>query len=226
MLNRKIAVTIAAGLIAGPLVLASPASATGKEDRDPCPGQHIPVYNNGNQPNGMYICSTVKGEKGDPGEDGKRGPQGDPGKDGVDGAPGLPGANGLDGAQGPQGEKGDTGEQGPQGEPGADGEQGLPGLPGVNGLDGEQGPAGPAGADGVDGLRGPAGEDGVVGEIGDAVSIPKGEVGEGGAEWYGPEASDKLPDTGAGDVMLLVLAAVGTVGLGGIAYSIGRRRNL
>lgn len=54
------------------------------------------------------------------------------------------------------------------------------------------------------------------GEVGEGVSLPKGEVGKGGAEI-------ELPATGAGETMLLTLAAVGMLGLGGIAYSIGRR---
>lgn len=53
---------------------------------------------------------SLRGPKGDPGEDG---PKGDPGEDGADGAPGAPGADGQDGA------------------PGADGADGQDGAPGV-----------------------------------------------------------------------------------------------
>lgn len=48
-----------------------------------------------------------------------KGGKGDPGQNGADGAPG---AKGDTGDQGP---KGDTGDQGPKGDPGADGKDGL-----------------------------------------------------------------------------------------------------
>ena len=60
--------------------------------------------------------NSLKGEKGDKGEQGVAGAKGDKGE------------KGDTGAQGPQGEKGDTGEQGPAGNDGAAGAKGDTGA--------------------------------------------------------------------------------------------------
>lgn len=89
-----------------------------------------------------------KGDKGDPGANGKDGipgPKGEPGKNGTNGKDGLPGQNGASctvsngyvkcgdgssayviGSPGPSGDKGDTGANGKDGTPGPKGEPGNP----------------------------------------------------------------------------------------------------
>ena len=62
------------------------------------------------------FLNSLKGEKGDKGEQGVAGAKGDKGE------------KGDTGAQGPQGEKGDTGEQGPDGNDGAAGAKGDTGA--------------------------------------------------------------------------------------------------
>lgn len=62
------------------------------------------------------FLNSLKGEKGDKGEQGVAGAKGDKGE------------KGDTGAQGPQGEKGDTGEQGPAGNDGAAGAKGDTGA--------------------------------------------------------------------------------------------------
>ena len=74
---------------------------------------------------------SIKGPKGDPGE---QGPKGD---------------TGAQGPAGEQGPKGDTGAQGPKGDPG---EQGPAGEQGPKGDPGEQGPKGDTGAQGPAGV--------------------------------------------------------------------------
>lgn len=71
------------------------------------------------------FLNSLKGEKGDAGQ---QGPKGDKGEQGVAGAKGDKGEKGDTGAQGPQGEKGDTGEQGPAGNDGAAGAKGDTGA--------------------------------------------------------------------------------------------------
>ena len=94
----------------------------------------------------------LQGEKGDKGEQGLQGEKGDKGEQGLQGPKGDKGEQGLQGPkgeQGLQGEKGDKGEQGLQGPKGDKGEQGLQGPKGDKGDRGEQGPAGTNGKDGL-----------------------------------------------------------------------------
>ena len=69
----------------------------------------------------------------------------------------LKGAKGDTGQQGPKGDKGDTGEQGPKGDTGEKGETGAQGPQGEKGDTGEQGPAGADGAAGAKGDKGDTG---------------------------------------------------------------------
>ena len=96
-------------------------------------------------------AGTLKGEKGDKGE---QGPKGDAGE---------------------QGPKGDTGEQGPQGLQGEKGDKGDPGEQGPQGLQGEKGDKGDTGEQGPQGIQGPKGEKGEKGDKGD-----KGDTGAPG----------------------------------------------
>lgn len=98
--------------------------------------------------------ATLKGEKGDPGEQGPQGeagPQGPRGETGPQGPQGKTGATGSQGAQGPKGNTGETGPQGPQGEVGPQGPQGEKGETGPQGPQGETGPQGPQGEKGETG---------------------------------------------------------------------------
>ncbi|HGI1168789.1 TPA: LPXTG-anchored collagen-like adhesin Scl2/SclB, partial [Streptococcus pyogenes] len=77
-----------------------------------------------------------------------KGDRGEPGQDGRDGQPGPQGPQGETGPQGPQGEtgpQGPQGETGPQGPAGKDGQNGKDGLPGKDGKDGQDGKAGQPG---------------------------------------------------------------------------------
>ena len=125
----------------------------------------------------MAGAGAIKGEKGEPGEDGfsptvevteiggghavtitdVNGPKTFDVLDGKDGAGG--GGEGVPGPPGPQG---------PPGDPGPQGEQGPKGDPGPQG---EPGPAGPAGE------QGPTGEPGPVGEAGPGLP-PGGKTGQ------------------------------------------------
>ena len=132
--------------------------------------------------------ASLKGEKGDRGE---QGPKGDTGDTGPKGDIGPQGPKGEQGEQGPQGEKGDkgdkgdTGEQGPQG---IQGEVGPKGDTGEQGPQGEIGPQGPKGDTGPQGLQGIQGEQGPQGEQG--IQGPKGDTGERGPQ--GPAGQDGL----------------------------------
>lgn len=121
---RKILTTglMSAGMIA---VMAVPAFANHDTPHfpDPCPGNHVQVYNDAGDHNfpevgGQFVCGPLKGDKGDTGETGATGPKGDTGEQGI------------------QGEKGDTGAAG------ADGINGVDGKDGVDGVDGAVGPLG------------------------------------------------------------------------------------
>lgn len=122
--------------------------------------------------------ASLKGEKGDRGEQGLKGDPGDdgaPGQDGQPGAPGTPGQDGADGAPGLPGTPGADGQDGAPGTPGADGEDGasayqlavaagfvgteaawLASLKGEKGDKGDPGTPGTDGADGQDGAPGTA----------------------------------------------------------------------
>ena len=135
---------------------------------------------------------SVKGPKGDPGEQGPAGPageQGPAGPKGDTGPAGEQGPAGPAGEQGPAGPKGDPGEQGPAGPKGDPGEQGPagpkgdPGTPGAQGPEGPAGPAGPAGEQGPAGPKGDQGEPGTPGAQGpEGPAGPKGDPGEQGPE--------------------------------------------
>lgn len=137
---------MAAAVVAGPVVLASPAMAT-QNHTDPCPGQHITVYNsNSNVVLPHFVCGTA----------GPQGPAGPTGATGADSS--VPGP------------KGDTGPAGPKGEPGADstvaGPAGPAGATGPAGasLKGDKGDTGAAGAQGTQGLKGDKGDAGTNGK--------------------------------------------------------------
>ena len=130
------------------------------------------------------IPAGVKGDKGDPGEQGpqgipgEKGEKGDTGPAGPQGIQGEPGATGPAGPAGEKGEKGDTGPAGPAGEKGEKGDTGPAGPAGEKGEKGDTGPAGPAGEKGEKGDTGPAGPAGEKGEKGD--TGPAGPAGEKG----------------------------------------------
>ncbi len=133
------------------------------------------------------IPAGVKGDKGDPGEQGpqgipgEKGEKGDTGPAGPQGIQGEPGATGPAGPAGEKGEKGDTGPAGPAGEKGEKGDTGPAGPAGEKGEKGDTGPAGPAGEKGEKGDTGPAGPAGEKGEKGDTGPAgPAGEKGEKG----------------------------------------------
>lgn len=74
------------------------------------------------------INASIKGEKGDTGEQGPQGLKGDTGATGPKGDTGLQGLKGDTGTTGQQEPKGDKGDTGPQGIPGPKGEPGESGL--------------------------------------------------------------------------------------------------
>lgn len=157
--------SIAAALLAAPvLAVVAPSAAMATNKPDPCPGQHIQVYNeNSNTKVAHYVCGPLAGKDGKDGKDGATGPKGDTGAQGATGATGPAGpagpigpqgpqgetgAAGSDGATGPAGPAGATGAVGPQGETGPSGPAGATGAAGGDGSPGATGPVGPAGADG------------------------------------------------------------------------------
>ena len=118
--------------------------------------------------------ASLKGEKGDRGEQGPKGDKGDQGPQGEQGPKGDTGDTGPKGDIGPQGPKGEQGEQGPQGiqgevgpkgDTGEQGPQGLQGIQGEQGPQGEQGIQGPKGDTGERGPQGPAGQDGLTTQV-------------------------------------------------------------
>lgn len=140
--------TWAVGAIAlvSPIAMAASASAT-QNHTDPCPGQHVQVYNENSFVEIAHFVCGAPGTKGDPGKDGVDG------KDGKDGAAGPKGDVGATGPTGSNG-VGTPGLQGPAGPAGPAGEAGLPGSPGADGkagVDGSAGVAGPTGPRGADG---------------------------------------------------------------------------
>lgn len=206
---------IAAAALAFPfsILAVGPAAAT-QNHEDPCPGQHVQVYNeNSFVEIPHFVCaSDLRGPKGETGE---QGPKGEPGKDGKDGANGETGPVGLAGDVGP------TGADGAAGPAGQEGAQGNPGTPGLDGATGAAGPAGDAGAAGPRGEAGPAGDSGAVG--------PKGKAGVSKTIIVNPDGTtqtiEELPATG-GDETTLKLAAlgVGLTALGTSAVVLYRRR--
>ena len=126
------------------------------------------------------FLASLKGERGDAGENGPKGetgatgPQGPKGDTGAQGPKGDTGAQGPKGDTGPQGPKGDTGAQGPKGDTGAQGIQGETGPQGPKGDTGAQGPKGDPfvysdfTAEQLESLRGATGPQGEKGEQGDS----------------------------------------------------------
>ena len=116
---KKITLVLSALFLAASLSGCN-LNATKFDNRDP---QILAVYeayqNNGGTLSYDEWLASIKGEKGDTGDQGPKGEKGDPGE------------------QGPKGEKGDTGDQGPKGEKGDRGEDGNPGKDGENGDDGK-----------------------------------------------------------------------------------------
>lgn len=96
--------------------------------------------------------ASVKGPKGDTGEQGPQGIQGEQGAQGPTGATGPQGARGPQGEQGIRGPQGEQGIQGPQGPTGATGPEGPQGPKGDTGAQGPTGPTGPQGPKGDPGL--------------------------------------------------------------------------
>uniref|UniRef100_A0AAQ5XG33 Collagen alpha-1(XVI) chain n=1 Tax=Amphiprion ocellaris TaxID=80972 RepID=A0AAQ5XG33_AMPOC len=84
-----------------------------------------------------------------------KGQRGLPGEQGFKGQPGLPGPKGD---TGPTGEIGRVGDPGPPGIAGSQGSRGLPGNVGETGKPGQAGPQGPPGEPGVIGPPGPTGK--------------------------------------------------------------------
>lgn len=127
--------------IAAAFTFAGP-SAYATQKGDPCSGQHVPVYNQGDNINHHYVC----------GAPGTQGPKGDPGKDST-----VPGPAGAQGPAGPKGDNGaDSTVPGPAGKDGQDGQDGVdsvvPGPQGIPGTPGTPGAKGDPGRDGEDGV--------------------------------------------------------------------------
>ncbi|XP_064205573.1 collagen, type XXVIII, alpha 1b [Anguilla rostrata] len=134
-------------------------------------------------------CACDKGERGPPGNPGKKGDpgyNGPPGPKGSRGEPGINGRPGIEGIEGRPGFKGERGERGECGAPGIKGEKGQEGPPGPRGYRGEQGLTGPAGDQGPEGQagpkgdRGPKGASGPPGDTGIGFPGPKGDKGNQG----------------------------------------------
>lgn len=184
---------ISAVMFGAPLATAAAASAT---HTDPCPGQHIQVYNeSSNTEVAHFVCGTA-GKDGKDGADGAKGatgpagPKGEKGDAGATGPAGSVGATGSAGVAGPAGSKGETG---------ATGNAGAPGMPGAPGLIGLPGATGAPGVDGKDGAKGDKGDVGAPGAPGD-----KGDKGDTGAPGMTPviESADAKGDCPAGGVVI------------------------
>lgn len=230
---------VAAMLAPAALIGAGPASATGDHGNgNPCPvSQRIPVYAQNGNPNGHFICGSVKGEKGDTGPAGPAGKPGSDGKDGKDST--VPGPAGETGPAGPQGPKGDDGAAstvpGPQGEQGPIGDTGptgigIPGLPGAPGEVGPAGPIGPQGIPGVDGATGPVGPQGDRGEATSSTGA-RGPAGKDGVTKTVVVEADgttttvgELPKTGGDDSALWLAIVGGSLVLAGSAGMIVYRK--
>ncbi|ECV5893762.1 hypothetical protein F2K41_10185 [Salmonella enterica subsp. enterica] len=118
------------------------------------------------------INASIKGEKGDTGEQGPQGipgPKGDKGDTGPQGIPGPKGDTGPRGLKGDTGPKGDAGPQGDTGLTGPKGDKGDIGLQGEKGDTGLQGIPGPPGKDGAPGLPGKDSTTTAPGEVGSYV---------------------------------------------------------
>ncbi|EDW9588793.1 hypothetical protein AVA06_004192 [Salmonella enterica subsp. enterica] len=118
------------------------------------------------------INASIKGEKGDTGEQGPQGipgPKGDKGDTGPQGIPGPKGDTGPQGLKGDTGPKGDAGPQGDTGLTGPKGDKGDTGLQGEKGDTGLQGIPGPPGKDGAPGLPGKDSTTTAPGEVGSYV---------------------------------------------------------
>lgn len=162
-------------------------------------GQVPPTYDD--------FMATLKGEKGDKGEQGEIGPKGDEGQIGPQGPQGEIGPQGPKGEKGDIGPKGDMGPIGPQGPKGEIGPQGPVGDTGANGKDGLnlefewkdtalgvkqsddvdfqyielKGEQGPQGLRGEQGPQGPKGDQGEIGPMGPrGVKGDQGEIGPKG----------------------------------------------
>lgn len=209
-MSIKTYVAVGMAAMVSPLLLASGAQAV-VTPVDPCPGEHITVWNtagpNFSDEDGRFVC------EGD--IDGVEGPQGETGPAGPAGPAGSPGDQGPIGPQGPEGLPGVVGQGAPgePGEPGAQGAAGAAGVAGLNGADGAAGAAGAAGAEGIAGADGQDGEDGRNGKNGVTKTVivhPDGTVEE--------VAGVDLPKTGGNKDELLWLLAAGsaltTVGAG------------
>lgn len=122
----------------------------------------------------MQLLTTMRGERGLPGRDGKDGV-------GIVGPPGVRGES-IVGPPGPAGRDGRDGQDG-KSIVGPKGDKGDPGLPGRDGKDGES-IVGPRGERGLPGKDGVDGKIGAMGERG-----PRGERGEKGDR--GREIVDK-----------------------------------
>lgn len=123
------------------------------------------------------INASIKGEKGDTGEQGPPGipgPKGDKGDTGPQGIPGPKGDAGPQGLKGDTGPKGDAGPQGDTGLTGPKGDKGDTGLQGEKGDTGSQGIPGPPGKDGAPGLPGKDSTTTAPGEVGSYVFAMNG----------------------------------------------------
>lgn len=203
-MNRLItSAALAAALVVG---TAGTAFATPKED--PCPGEHVAVYNQGNNINHHFICGPIKGETGDTG------------------------ATGQTGAQGATGETGAVGPEGAAGAPGADGKDGQDGKSGVDGVDGEDGAAGTGGDDGTDGLNGSNGKDAdaselanlraVVTELNNRLFLLENTTPVATVDHVDPKPVGELPKTGS-NTPLILLGALALLSIGAVLRFVARR---
>ncbi|XP_026858408.2 collagen alpha-6(VI) chain isoform X1 [Electrophorus electricus] len=146
-------------------------------------------------PKGDYGNQGLQGEAGPDGSPGTPGEAGKPGTKGRRGPAGIPGARGPPGAPGLQGTSGAPGPVGIIGPPGGPGQKGLPGLPGPQGAPGSLGGIGSKGSIGPRGPKGQPGDPGNKGTNGPAG--PRGLPGNDGPDGYGA-AGPKGPkgDTG------------------------------
>ena len=142
------------------------------------------AVDNGFEGSEQEWLESLKGEKGDPGQQGPQGEKGDIGPRGPKGETGdigPRGPQGIQGIQGPQGEQGPQGPVGPQGEKGDVGPQGK---------QGPQGETGPRGLKGDTGERGPEGLQGPQGISG--VYVGSGEMPDGYNVQIDPTADDNM----------------------------------
>lgn len=133
--------------------------------------------------NDIKFRELVKGDKGEPGKDGKSVTLGEVTatlkKDtefirAVTGPQGVQGPRGIQGIQGPQGAKGADGKQGDKGAPGKDGKTPSVELKGsylyINGVKQLQSLQGPQGLQGIQGIQGVDGTPGAPGKDGKSVT--------------------------------------------------------